>query len=396
MIIHPASTEIIDGRCRIGAIIELETPGVFFSETGLSTQELWIDWPAEYFVPEFCDGGPFVLICLTVAMCLNERILSKNKISQSLLINILEAMEIYKNDFPDLCDIVSIQLQTHQKARSASKRVGSFYSGGVDSLYNIAEHLRLNDQYGVASVSDLWLVQGMDIKLGDDALWSKTKTLLQTQLVGDDQLRYIDIRTNARVIHDNFVGWEELGFSVILGGIAKCFAAAVPTALIGSYGKYKDILPHSSSPLVDPMWSCDQQNVRHFSCRANRMEKIKTVAKFSPKLLMNLRVCYLNPEGAYNCGECEKCLRTQMQLMLCDSLSKCNTFDTVLTPASLRNLTLPWPKKNQYTWDFWRDILEACNCSGRRDFSKEIKRQLFRNRVRMIRKRTKNALRKFA
>lgn len=389
MIIHPAHITVADGRCRMAAMVEIETPDVVFSAVDSSKQELWIDWPAEYFVPEAPDGGPFLLICLTVAMCLNERLVSNTSVSQCLLINVLEAIEIYKNDFPDLCEVISVETQTHQNERSVKKRVGSFYSGGVDSLYNIAEHLRLNDLYGVKNVSDLWLIQGMDIKLNDDALWSKTKFLLESQISEYKQLRYVDVRTNARAIHDSFVGWEELGFSAILGGIAKCFSPIINTVLIGSYGKYKDILPHSSSPLVDPMWSCDQQNVRHFSCRANRLEKIQTIAKFAPDLLKNLRVCYLNPEGSYNCGRCEKCLRTQMQLMLAGCLDKCDTFDNELTPNSLNKLKLPWARKNKYTWDFWNDIRAACQDAGYDAFEKQIRKELRRNKFIKMRKRAK-------
>ena len=46
------------------------------------------------------------------------------------------------------------------RPRNSETRIGSFYSGGVDSMYNIAEHRRLNQEFGVPLVSDLWLVQG--------------------------------------------------------------------------------------------------------------------------------------------------------------------------------------------------------------------------------------------
>ncbi|MFQ1699657.1 hypothetical protein ACJ5NV_03570 [Loktanella agnita] len=393
MIIQPSKITNFDGRCRIAAMVELETPGRVFTATGTAQQELWIDWPADYFVPDKPDGGPFALICLSVAMSLKERLVIGDPICQSLLINILEAMEIYKTDFPDICDVIQLETVTYHRPKSETQRVGSFYSGGVDSLYNIAEHKRLQKQYGILSVTDLWLIQGMDIKLSDDALWHQTKSLLSDPEAWSEGMCYVDIRTNARDIHDKFAPWEQLGFGPILGGIAKCFSPIVGTALIGSYAKYTDIIPHASSPLVDPMWSCGRQTVRHFSCRASRIEKIETIAGYAPELLQNLRVCYLNPEGAYNCGRCEKCLRTQMQLMLCNCLDECKMFDQPLTPQSLQKLQLPWQKKNHYTWDFWRDIQRACQLAGHDDFDRILSKQLRRNKFSRLRKRIKAAVR---
>lgn len=285
MIIHSIETSNENGRSRIGAMIEIETPGRTFPKTGTRTQELWIDWPESYFVPGNDRGDAFALICLTLAMCLRERLEVRNGVSQSLIVNVLEAMAIYQHYFPGYCEAVDLKVKGEVRPRSAATRVGSFYSGGVDSLYNIAESFRLNREFGTLPVTDLWLIQGMDISLEQTELWEKTKSSIFDLLRPEDNLRHADIRTNARDLHYKIVDWEKLGFSVILGGIAKCFAPMVPNALIGSYAKYDDIVPHASSPLVDPMWSCDEQGVRHFSCRVGRQEKIETVAEYAPHLL---------------------------------------------------------------------------------------------------------------
>ncbi|MEM8940714.1 MAG: hypothetical protein AAGC91_01075 [Pseudomonadota bacterium] len=393
MIIHPATLSVSDGRCLLAVKVELETAGKIFGSSGSNTETLWIDWPESYFRPEDANADPFMLICLPLAMCLNERLEVVDSVSQSLIVNVLEAMEIYKHYFPHLCEVVKLHVSgrvTQDTSRSA--RIGSFYSGGVDSLFNIAESQRLNRHYSIQPVTDLWLVQGMDIKLSDEALWSETKDRLLSPLYASERFRCADIRTNARDLHDQYVGYEVLGFSAILGGISKCFAPLVGTSLIGSYGTYADIIPHASSPLVDPMWSCDRQVVRHFTCRADRIEKIKTIGEHSPELLGGLRVCYKNLGGAYNCGRCEKCQRTQLQLLLCGHLEKSPTFESTLTPESLRGLRLKWHKKNQYTWDFWRDIESACADAGLDDYRSAVRRMLLSNKVGWFRRRWRTRL----
>ena len=46
--------------------------------------------------------------------------------------------------------------------------------------------------------------------------------------------------------------------------------------------------------------------------------------------MQNLRVCWRNPDGAYNCGQCDKCLRTMVNLYLADALGRCTTLPAQL------------------------------------------------------------------
>ncbi|MEM1143177.1 MAG: hypothetical protein AAGI88_11395, partial [Pseudomonadota bacterium] len=96
MIIHPATLSVSDGRCLLAVKVELETAGKIFGSSGSNTETLWIDWPESYFRPEDANADPFMLICLPLAMCLNERLEVVDSVSQSLIVNVLEAMEIYK------------------------------------------------------------------------------------------------------------------------------------------------------------------------------------------------------------------------------------------------------------------------------------------------------------
>ena len=137
MIIHEAKIIVENSRCRLSAVVEIETSGVFFKGTHTSRQQLWIDWPEEYFRPTQLDGAPFILICLSLAMCLNERLVSKNPINRSLLPNILEAMEIYRHYFPALCNVIHVEVSTFKTQQSAASRIGSFLFrwGGLTLQY---------------------------------------------------------------------------------------------------------------------------------------------------------------------------------------------------------------------------------------------------------------------
>ena len=142
------------------------------------------------------------------------------------------------------------------------------------------------------------------------------------------------------------------------------------------------MIPACSTPLVDPMWSCDLQSVRHFTCRVDRIQKLRTIIDQDKELLQNLRVCYMNIGGSYNCGSCEKCLRTQMQLMLCGALDACKQFETTLTSERLRHLKLNWRPIGQFSWDYWQAIQEECRKAGFDHCDHTIGLSLRRNRLR--------------
>src|SRR5262249_59102310 len=54
----------------------------------------------------------------------------------------------------------------------------------------------------------------------------------------------------------------------------------------------------------------------------------------------SLRVCWENPDGAYNCGRCEKCLRTMINLLIAGALDRCPTFPLPLDPVRVADLDI--------------------------------------------------------
>lgn len=74
-------------------------------------------------------------------------------------------------------------------------------------------------------------------------------------------------------------------------------------------------------------------------CEASRADKVRMLAR-EPLALRHLRVCWEKDEGTYNCGRCEKCLRTMTSLHALGVLAECETFPRVLDPQAVRRLVL--------------------------------------------------------
>jgi hypothetical protein len=272
--------------------------------------------------------------------------------------NLLEIQAIYHWYFPDYFRPFDLRMPVEHRAPT-STQTASFYSGGVDSLYNLVE-MELRREQGLSrGIDQLWLVQGMDICITKDRFW---QTVSRSMIDGmRDVLRQevVTIRTNIHAFYGKWVPWGYTGHGPVLAGIAKSAANIVGSVLIGSSSPYNDPSPWASTPLVDPHWSCDQQSIVHFGARFNRAQKLQTIAR-KPEYLRSLRVCFENRGGAYNCGRCEKCVRTRLVLMALGLDRHCSTFSAPLDHDDIRRIRLPWYPEEDSAWLIWNDVYKLC------------------------------------
>ena len=85
-------------------------------------------------------------------------------------------------------------------------------------------------------------------------------------------------------------------------------------------------LPWGSHMDVDSHWSTERLTFVHDGTEATRLDKIVWEVSKSPVALEHLRVCYMNEKGQYNCGECDKCVRTMIHFYVAGALDKVQTF----------------------------------------------------------------------
>lgn len=91
-----------------------------------------------------------------------------------------------------------------------------------------------------------------------------------------------------------------------------------------------DVHGAGSSALIDERTSSSSMRIRHTSGHLTRQQKIELVSQ-SDIMLQHLRVCnrYKDYDAErLNCGRCEKCVRTKLQLLVASALDRCESFDT--------------------------------------------------------------------
>jgi hypothetical protein len=193
----------------------------------------------------------------------------------------------------------------------------AFLSGGVDSFHMLHRNRRLYAAGSPASIGRLILVHGFDIgrrkRNAEDALFADAVARFEN-IVGPLGISVATCRTNLRQIPLSDGFWTERFYGA--AAIAAGHAITPGTGYLMIAGTYDipNLGPLGSNPAIDIQFSSQRMQVLHEGLRFSRLEKVRELLEWPPAI-NNLRVCAQGGRETYNCGQCEKCLRTRLELL---------------------------------------------------------------------------------
>jgi hypothetical protein len=261
-------------------------------------------------------------------MCDALDILADGTVSRRLANALPTIMSIFRTWEPALHAVEIHGAVPARETPQAEGRVGTFFTGGVDSFYTFLKH---HDE-----ITDLIYVHGFDVGLDVPALYHKVSVAIE-KVAAEFNKRFIRIESNLGTLLNAYVDWGPLGHGAALATIGHLLSADFRLLYIPATHTYADMYPWGSHPLLDPLWSSDVLEFKHDGCEATRVQKVKFISEFDVAL-RNLRVCIANPDLVYNCGQCEKCLRTMINLHLAGALERCTTFKGPIRLDLLRRI----------------------------------------------------------
>ncbi|WP_421121127.1 hypothetical protein ACE2AJ_07600 [Aquihabitans daechungensis] len=203
-------------------------------------------------------------------------------------------------------DVRSTQPPPSSSARTDERGTAAFFTGGVDSFHTAIVHRRALDA--------LVYVHGFDIPLDDRLLRAEVSTRLGAA-AADLGLPLLEVEADLQAFGDRSgVGWPDY-HGAALATIAHLLASRFSRVLIPATHTYAHLEGLGSHPLLDPLWSTDEVEIEHVGADATRIDKVRAIAS-EPAARAHLRVCWENRGGAYNCGRCEKCIRTGVAIRI--------------------------------------------------------------------------------
>jgi hypothetical protein len=251
--------------------------------------------------------------------------------------------------------------------RQATGRVAAFFSGGVDSWATVL---------GNREITDLIFVRGVDLLprfTHQAGLADATEAKLR-EAAGELGLTFHVAETNLRDFSDPIVPWDYYSACPLVA-IALFFEPLFDRVLIAGDTDYETQRPYGSGRLVDQLWSTEMLEIVDAEGRTSREERLERVAKH-PLVQRTLRVCWENPEGAYNCGRCRKCMVTKISLEAFGLREAVETFDSELDLGLLDDYEVAAP----IALVFWEDVLGTVREHGREDLERAVEPVVARGR----------------
>ncbi len=306
IIIEPLPVETIDDHHIRRCIIKRYDSNAFTDQ-----KELWFKFPKQIPPPDDKDCDSYLLAFILDAMAENRDITVKGSVSKELLGNLVEYQAIWNKWLPNNYKIIDIVVETIRDNKAQNPGAVSAFTGGVDSTFSVWRHSQNKYSYRSQKINFCAFVHGFDIALSDNETFASAKERAASTLE-DMGIKLLTIQTNYRLI--SAISWEHTHGCALVATLNN-FKQISGTCIVGSSYDYShQYFPWGSTPISDYLLSSNSFKVMHDGSSHSRTEKIKELCQWKMGI-NNLRVCWEGEYGDRNCGNCEKCLRTQANLL---------------------------------------------------------------------------------
>lgn len=320
--------------------------------------ELWIR--AEHLKADAPNWDPFLPALALFAGAHGSDLNLEGPASPALVRQAMSAQRVWQQ-WTKALQLPAIQAVTIHtdpaRQRSRVPGTGAFFSGGVDSFYTLLTNHQKYAAGDPRRISRLVLIHGLDIALDNSALFVEARKAAEdvASAVG---VRLAVVETNIRSIVKR-IDWVTFAHAPCLMAGALASAELFDSVLVPAAYAAHELKPNAVHPALDPLWSTEYVDVVHHGIEATRGDKVHSIAS-SPIALKHLRVCWENPGNSYNCGRCEKCLRTMLDLWVAGVLEQSQTFPRHLDEDALTAITIP-----SHLVSFWNASINRARGLGR-------------------------------
>jgi len=272
-----------------------------------SDEALWENPPAT-------DDFAAVALC---QYCSNKKadLYIDGTVTESVLFNLDEFLKIWVNWRPDLFSPISIRAKNVVKDTPNRKKSAVLaFSGGVDACFSLAAHQKKLLGASSREIGLGVLIVGYDLK-------SDQKTAIDLAYEGAKKALNA-FNVPCAVIETN---WQQafcpdwlMGSIAGVAGVLQTLAGAYSAGILSSDFNYLQELkmkPYGSHMMINHFLGSYMFPIVTTGGTHTRIERIGVIKNYL-ELIRNLRVCWQSEGGGTNCGVCEKCVRTRLEMMI--------------------------------------------------------------------------------
>lgn len=305
-----------------------------WEENDIPAMDVSFDIPSSYAPSHDVINGAFLISAALPALHRKESRIRLNGAVDPAIINSINAVLAQQShwfNYPTKGMAIEAA-HAMPKQHPIPNRAASFFSGGVDSLWTVRRNRTTLPEIHPLRIQDGIIVYGFDMgwrTAGNEDIQLFDLTLQHlNQVAGAAGINLLPVYTNIRQLFDDSNFWAARWHGMVLASVGYMLSGKITDIFIPSTNDLWHLGPWGSSPLIDPNFVTTRLRLYHDGLDQTRLEKMRMLSSW-PVALENLRVCTKVgsiPSGYLNCGECEKCLRTKLELLVCNALDRSPTF----------------------------------------------------------------------
>jgi hypothetical protein len=296
-----------------------------------------------------------VLSALIVAMREGRPVHVEGPVTETLIRGLEEFQEawaLWRTKYTP----VRITADQIMPAEAQTTRRGMFaFSGGVDGTFALLRHHKARAGLRTARPIGAMLIHGFDIPLGEQDAFDRARANV-AEVIGALGLPLSVVRTNWQ--SEACTAWLQ----EYLAGLSACLHQFRGFANVGVLGAGEDYAHltqpwGSNNPITNHLLSGSGFEIHTEGGGFTRTQRVRLICDY-PEIAAKLRVCWEGPMTGGNCGRCEKCIRTKLNLMAIQAPPVC--FDGPATHAQILSLTA----RNRLQLGFLEEILASAKENG--------------------------------
>ena len=365
-------TEVNNGKTKVLATLVWE-------DRDRPAQDVYFETTAEFADDLVPNPNSWLLASALAAMRYGEKRIAINApISPEVKDGLINSMKCLINWHGGDRQVIPIEAPLEKEVLYTDKepRAGALFSGGIDALAMVRDnHLNFGEGHP-RRIKDGILVYG--VLEGENEYDPSFQNVVNAvdAMAKNVGIKLIQLNTNAyahfRDLDSDFSFWRFEYHGSFLAGIAHAFAPRLSVASIASTYDFANLEPWGSHPLLDPLYSTSNLHIRHENAALSRLEKTQLVGEWD-EALKHLRVCNEKEsysQGNYNCGNCEKCVRTMTAFLSLGLLDRISTFKE--KNVSQEKLVETCYLSDSYEENCYRELIEPLTNLGRHDLVEGI------------------------
>ncbi len=366
MKIENLRTEKSDGKVSVAATVTWE-------DCGRPTREVYFETIESFAEDLFPNPHAFLTGCLLPAMHHGEeRIHINAPVCPELTDGLITAASWIRRWFEPERQPVRIEARkwASPKDDARPKRTASFFSGGIDSLAALRYNRLHYPHNHPGSIRECLLIYGQNVESDNRIETFEVALKALSTVTRDAEITLIPIYCNIRQLDDDTQFFKQF-HGAVLAASAHAFAGRFGLVRIPSSHSISDLFPWGSHPLVDPNYSSSDLRIHYDNYILSRLEKVRLIADWDAAL-QNIKVCGPNWPGM-NCGICEKCVRTMLEMLAVGVLHKSRSFPEKDLSEELVRAKARVKRDNV---SFYEELIDPLSQIGRDDLVSVLKNKI--------------------